>query len=500
MSDNAVPQQNLAERLLTPNLNRHPDKTAFLHDDQAISYRQLGDAVYRVASFLRDKGIQRGDRVLLAMLDSPVFIAAFLGTAMVGAIAVPVNTSLSRELFGYIVNDCAARLALLSPAVVDSGFPVDMTPCLVCSEKLAELLPDSPATPVHPEPVQAEDLAYMLYTSGSTGMPKGVPHRHADLLVAAENYAVQVLGMKTDDRVFSASKLFFAYGLGNSLAFPLYVGAAAVLHSGTPMPGTLLPLIERHQPSIFFSVPTVYAQIIRSINQEQLSLPMRLCISAGEALPKTILAEWQRLTGLEILDGIGSTETTHIVISNRQGHACPGSAGQPVSGYEVRLVDDAGADVPSGTIGHLLVRGPGCAPYYFNLPEKSAKTMLPNGFIRTGDVFLEENGFYFHRGRSDDMLKVGGQWVSPVQVEEVLHSHPAVDDCAVAACRVGGLSCVAVHLILQPGISSGQSLEKELRAFVAERLPDYMRPLVYSFVKELPRTTTGKVQRFKLQQ
>lgn len=309
MNESAVSHQNLTERLLTPNLKRHPDKIAYLHNDQAISYRQLADAVYRVAGFLRDKGIQPGDRVLLALLDSPVFIAAFLGTAMVGAVAVAVNTSLSPELYGYIVDDCQARLALLSPTVADSGFPVDKAACLVCSESLMELLPGFPATPAHPEPVQTDDLAYMLYTSGSTGMPKGVPHRHADLLVAAENYAVQVLGMKSSDRVLSASKLFFGYGLGN--------------------------------------------------------------------------------------------------------------------------------------IGHLQVRGPGCAPYYWNLPEKSAKTMLPDGFIRTGDVFLEQNGCYFHKGRSEDMLKVGGQWVSPIQVEEVLRSHPTAVDCAVAACHVGGLERVA---------------------------------------------------------
>ena len=500
MHESTVSQQNLAERLLAPNLKRHPDKIAYLHDDQTISYRQLADAVYRVAGFLRDKGIQPGDRVLLALLDSPVFIAAFLGTTMIGAVAVAVNTSLSRELYGYIVDDCDARLALLSPTVVNSGFPVDKTACLVCSERLTELLPGFPATPAYPEPVQTDDLAYMLYTSGSTGMPKGVPHRHADLLVAAENYAVQVLGMQSDDRVFSASKLFFAYGLGNSLAFPLYVGGAAVLHSGNPLPETLMTLMERHQPTLFFSVPTVYGQIIRSVSREQLSLPMRLCISAGEALPTAILAEWQRLTGLSLLDGMGSTETTHIVISNRHGHICPGSAGQPVPGYEIRLVDDTGAIVPSGNIGHLLVRGPGCAPYYWNLPEKSAKTMLPDGFIRTGDVFLEQDGCYFHKGRSDDMLKVGGQWVSPIQVEEALRSHPTVVDCAVAACHVGGLERVAAHLILQPGVSSGTVLEKDLRAFLAGRLPDYMRPLVYSYVKELPRTATGKVQRFKLRQ
>jgi len=416
-------------------------------------------------------------------------------------VAVAVSTSLSGELYDFILSDCDAGLMLTSSSVANvTGFPDAPPPCIVCGEQLSDQLLEFPAVPVQPVEMQFEDPAYMLYTSGSTGAPKGVPHRHADLLEAARRYAVHVVGMGADDIVFSASKLYFAYGLGNSMAFPLYVGATALLHPGSPLSDQLLSLIERHRPTLFFSVPTVYAQIIRSVSADRLSLPMRLCVSAGEALPEAVFQEWRRLTGVELLDGMGLTETTHIVISNRPGRALAGSTGQPVPGYEIRLVDDACAIVSSGAAGHLLIRGPGITPYYWNQPEKTAAAILPDGFIRTGDIFLEQEGCYYHRGRSDDMMKAGGQWISPVQVEEALRAHPAVADCAVAACRVGGLERPAAHVILQPGTSPGIPLEKELREFMAARLPGYMCPLLYRFVDDLPRTATGKVQRFKLKQ
>ena len=492
---------NLATCLLAPNLERHPEKTAYLCGDEAISYRQLAEGTYRVAAFLREKGVGPGDRVLIALLDSPVFVAAFLGTTLIGAVAVAVNTALSGALYEHILNDCDARLILASPSVASiPGFPTERASWTLCGERLPEALASYSSAPVQAAAVGPEDLAYMLYTSGSTGAPKGVPHRHADLPEAAERYSVQVLGMRESDTVFSASKLNFAYGLGNSLAFPLYVGATAVLHSGSPLPDQLLALIEQHQPSLFFSVPTVYAQIIRSIDQERLSLPMRLCIAAGEALPTAFFQEWQRLTGLELIDGIGSTELTHIYISNRPGRAIAGQTGQTVPGYEIKLVDDAGAPVPSGVEGHLLVRGPSSAPYYWNKPETTAETMLPDGFIRSGDVFLEQAGNYYYKGRSNDMLKVGGQWISPVVVEDVLRSHPAVADCAVAAYQYAGLERPAAHVILKTGNAPGIQMEKELRKFIKTRLPDYMHPLLYRFVADLPRTSSGKVQRFRLKQ
>ena len=291
----------------------------------------------------------------------------------------------------------------------------------------------------------------MLYSSGSTGKPKGVPHRHKSLLLPCDLMGKALLGITGDDVIFSTSKFSFAYGLINSLAFPLRFGATAILLPGKPDPRSILEIIGRRKPSIFFSVPTMYTQVILSCAERELKLPMRLCCSAGEVLPAPVFEEWQRLTGMEILDGIGSTEMAYHFISNIPGRAVAGSAGQLVPGYRARLVDDYGNDVPAGGEGNLLVSGYTRSPFYWNLPEKSAETMLPDGFIRTGDIFVERNGFYFHRGRSDDMIKVGALWVSPVKVEDALRSHPAVADCAVAAVSAGTLARPGAFVVLKPG-------------------------------------------------
>lgn len=499
MPDQFPAAVNLGIALLAPNLEKHPDKTAYLCASEAVSFQQLADSACRFATLLRQNGISAGDRVLLILPDSPVFVAAFLGTVLHGAIAVPVSTALTTEDYRYILQDSASCFLASSASVpAAAGLASSDLPCLICSETISGWLDHCPAADLVAPVPAPEDLAFMLYTSGSTGKPKGVPHRHRDLLVAAEQYGRKVLGIRPDDLIFSPSKLFFGYGLGNSLAFPLYVGATAVLHPGKPQPDQLLGLIEQHRPTLFFSVPTVYTQIILSTAEIRLTLPMRLCISAGEGLPVAVLEAWCNLTGLDILDGIGTTELTHIFISNQPGRIRTGSAGQAVPGYEIRLVDDQGNLVAAGTPGHLQVRGESTAPCFWNLPEKSAETMLADGFIKTGDVFVEEDGYYYHQGRSDDMLKVGGQWISPVQVEEVLRSHPAVSDCAVAACKVMGLMRPAAHLILKSDCSANPALENELRSFMASHLPDYMVPIRYFVVDDLPRTATGKVQRFKL--
>jgi len=499
MPDSQPATTNLTVALLAHNLAQHPNKTAYLCNDEAVSYQQLADRTCRFASLLQQNGIAAGERVLLILPDSPVFVAAFLGTVLHGAIAVPVSTALSSEEYRSILQDSEA-VFLVSSAVVPAAELLTSAglASLICGESLSGWLDQYPAAQLAAAAPKADDPAFMLYSSGSTGKPKGVPHRHRDLLVAARQYAVQVLNMQQEDLIFSASKLFFAYGLGNSLAFPLYAGATAILHPGKPLPDELLHLITQHRPTLFFAVPTVYTQIILSTTATQLNLPMRLCIAAGERLPGDVFNEWQRLTGLAILDGIGTTELTHIFISNYPGRIRTGSAGQAVPGYQIRLVDDQGNQVQAGTPGHLQVRGDSTAPCYWNLPEKNATTMLPDGFIKTGDLFLEEDGYYYHQGRSDDMLKVGGQWVSPVQVEEVLRSHPAVADCAVAACTVMGLMHAAAYLILKPGSNVCSGIENELRSFMATRLPDYMVPIRYHLVDNLPRTATGKVQRFKL--
>ena len=491
--------ENLAVTLLVPNLSRHPDKIAYLCNDEKISYRQLADAVCRFSSLLQQQGIGKGDRVLMVLLDSPVFVAAFLGTILAGAIAVPASTALTADDYAYILNDSGSRLLLTSsdPASFDCPLPQDVTR-MICGESLSDWLHDSTAVPLAAPDPEVDDLAFIQYTSGSTGKPKGVPHRHRDMLVAAEQYSRQVLEIGSDDLLFSPSKLFFGYGLGNSLGFTLYSGATAVLHPGKPTPDELLGLISRHKPSLFFSVPTVYSLLIRSTDSNRLELPMRLCVSAGEALPAAIFDAWHNLTGIELLDGIGTTELFHIFISNYPGHARSGSSGRPVPGYDIRLVDDEGSPVPSGTPGHLHVRGESCTPGYWNLPQQTAAAILPDGFIRTGDVFVEQEGYYYHRGRSDDMMKVGGMWISPVQVEEVLRTHPSVADCAVAACKVMGLIRPAAHLVLKPDCTADPALETELRKFMAARLQDYMVPVRYTIVDDLPRTATGKVQRFRL--
>jgi benzoate-CoA ligase len=351
----------------------------------------------------------------------------------------------------------------------------------------------------HHEPA-ADDFAFMLYSSGSTGRLKGVPHRHASLLLPCELMGEGVLGIRGDDLIFSTSKLSFGYGLVNSFSFPLWFGAPAILHPEKPEVGAVLEIMERYRPSIMFSVPTVYAQILLACAEPTLCMPMRLCCSAGEALPALLFEEWQRLTGLEIIDGIGASELSHHFMCNLPGEAVPGSAGRVVPGYEVRLVDDAGNAVSEGQEGHLLVSGGTRAPCYWNLPELSRVTMLPDGFTRTGDIMLQRGGQYYFRGRSDDMIKVDAQWVAPVVVEAALLSHPAVAECAVAAVTVGPLVRPGAFLVLVPGTDWTPVLARELRTHVAARLPDYMCPARFRVLDLLPRTTTGKIQRFRLRE
>jgi benzoate-CoA ligase len=490
---------NAAVELLTLNMEDNPDKTAYFCGDDSLSFRGLDRACRSFACQLRQNGIAPGDRVLIVLPDCLAFPVAFLGCLLCGSVAVAVNADLREEEFNHIVRDCGARL-LVAGAEFARHFslPGKIEAIIRADDGLSQA--DSAASPDFAAPYQPsnDDIAYMLYSSGSTGLPKGVPHRHKSLLLPCELMGKAVLGITGEDIVFSTSKLSFAYGLINSLAFPLAFGASAILHPGKPSPREILDIIRRHRPTVFFSVPTVYSQLILSCAEPQQDLPMRLCCSAGEALPAAVFEEWRRLTGLEIIDSIGSTEMAYGFISNVPGKAVAGSAGRPVPGYRVRLVDDSGNVVPAGNEGNLLVRGETACPFYWNLPEKSAETMLPDGYMRTGDVFVEKDGFYYHRGRSDDMIKADARWISPVAVEEVLRSHPAVADCAVAAVAVGSLVKPGAFVVPAPGTERTADLARELRAFAMARLPDYMCPVRFRFLEELPRTSTGKVQRFRL--
>lgn len=492
---------NAAVALLTSSLELHPDKVAYFCGDLALSCRELAKACRRFAHHLQQQGLNPGERVLIVLPDCLAFPVAFLGCLLSGVVAVVAGADRRGDDLAYIVEDCEARLLVThAELTVPRSVIGDKVKVIVCGDAgLAEvsITSNEISNPFQPSD---DDIAYMLYSSGSTGKAKGVPHLHKSLLLPCEMVGSALLGITGDDVIFSSSKLSFAYGLINSLAFPLHFGATAILHPGNTDPRAILDIIRNRRPSIFFSVPTTYTQIILSCAEPELKLPMRLCCSAGEVLPPAVFEEWQRLTGMEILDGIGSTEMSYHFISNAPGHAVAGSAGRLVPGFQARLVDDDGNDVPAGSEGNLLVSGDTKSPFYWNLPEMTAETMLPDGFIRTGDIFAESNGFYFHRGRRDDMIKVGARWVSPVIVEEALRSHPFVADCAVASVSVGTLVKPGAFVVLAPGTELTQGLARELRAHAMAMLPDYMCPVRFRFMDELPRSSTGKIQRFKLRE
>jgi benzoate-CoA ligase len=490
---------NAAWELLRPNLERHPDKDAYVFGGEGIDYRRLREGAARFAGLLRDKGVAPGDRVVIVLPDTPAFVYAFLGAMLLGAVAVPVSTALAAGDYAFILADSGARALTVRPEHEAAG--------AACAGPLARILcgdhgPPELATVRNVDAPSLGDpdrLGCMLYTSGSTGKPKGVPHRHADLLVPAGTWG-EVLGITPGDVVFSASKLYFAYGLLAGLILPLSAGATVVLYPDKPGAYELFAVIAERRPSVFFGVPTLYGLMIRAFDAAVRLDGLRLCVSAGEALPPVLFEEWKRLTGLELLDGIGSTEACNVFISNRPGRARAGTSGQVVPGHEVKLVGDAGQPVASGQRGHLLVRGESFARSYWNRPEKTRETMLADGFVRTGDVYVEQDGFYTHQGRSDDMIKAGAHWVSPVRIEEVLLTHPAVAEAAVAGCRVEGLERPCAFVIPKAGVTPGPPLSGDLRRYAKEKLPPYMCPVRFEFPLELPKTPTGKIQRFKLRQ
>jgi len=436
---------NAALELLEHNLRDRPDKTAYLCSGRAHAFRELGEGARCLARRLRERGLSPGERVLVALPDCFAFPVAFLGCLLSGAVAVVVNPELEPEALAHVANDAGARQRIsLEGSTV--RWPAGSLEEISCDE-VGPLHCAGPGLELCEAFRPADsDLAYVLYTSGSTGAPKCVPHRHRSLVLPCDLVGKAVLGLTGDDVIFSTSKCSFAYGLINSLALPLRLGATAILHPGKPDPAMVLELVRRHSPSVFFSVPTIFAQILRWWPEVRQRLPMRLCCSAGEALPAELFEEWQRLTGQEILDGIGSTEMAYHFISNSPGHAVAGSAGRLVPGYRARLVDERGEDVAPGHEGQLLIDGPTRTPGCWNPPDAADDAPLA-----TGDLFVERDGFYYHRGRSDDMIKSAGCWVSSTAVEEVLRSHPAVAECAVVADTVGGLSAPAAFIVLGRG-------------------------------------------------
>ena len=510
-ADSADAHYNAADALLAPNLTvERAKRVAYIDDIGRCTYAELNAHVDRFANALRACGVAAGERVLLCLEDGIDFPICFLGAMRAGAVPVPLNTMLTAKDYAYIAADSEAQCVVVSASLeptwreiveparlrVIVSDPTESTPAGAgVGPSLAVLLRDSPVTSAT-APTRRDDVAFWLYTSGTTGNPKGVIHRHGDLEFTARTYGREVLRIERDDVVFSAAKLFFAYGLGNSLSFPLSVGATAILTAARPTPPIVNALLARHAPTVFCGVPTLYAMLLAA-GEPPPRGRVRVCISAGEALPETILERWRAATGLDILDGIGTTELAHIFISNAPGDVRPGSSGRCVQGYEARIVGDDGAPAAVDAIGDLEVRGGSAAIGYWKLPDASAATFR-GGWVRTGDKYLRRaDGCFVYCGRRDDLLKVGGIYVSPMEVENALLSHPAVVEAAVVGAADADRLVKPKAIVVARETPSAQ-LADALIAHVRERLADYKRPRWIEFVEALPKTATGKIQRYKL--
>ena len=487
------------------------DKIAFIDDNGSYTYAEVDGLSSAFASGLRARGLQMEQRILLCLHDSIDFPVAFLGAIKAGVVPVPVNTLMTADDYRYMLTDSRARLAVVSLPLRDlfeelvqqsphcggmlvSGADEDSADSL--SGLLATASPECEIAPT-----TADDMCFWLYSSGSTGAPKGTVHKHSSLIQTAELYARPTLGIDENDVVFSAAKLFFAYGLGNGLSFPMSVGATAVLMAERPTPEAVFARLRQFQPSIFYGVPTLYAALLASPDLPQKDeLALRCCTSAGEPLPEQLGRQWSDRFGVDVYDGIGSTEMLHIFISNHPGRVRYGTTGVAVPGYDLRIVDEAGNTIEeAGEVGELQVSGPTSALFYWNNRDKSCNTFQGH-WVRSGDKYSRDtDGFYIYAGRSDDMLKVSGLYVSPIEIEAALIEHPAVLEAAVVGREAGDeLIKPAAYVVLQQGESATAELGEALQRHVKERLAPYKYPRWVEFVEELPKTATGKIQRFKL--
>jgi 4-hydroxybenzoate-CoA ligase len=485
-------------------------KLAYADTASELTYRGLQQQTCRVANMLRRLGVRREERVAMIMLDTIDFPAVFLGAIRAGVVPVPLNTLLTSDQYAYVLADCRARVLFISeallPVVKDMvGRMSDLDHVVVSgrdahgykklSDELAAESDTFATAPTHPD-----EPAFWLYSSGSTGMPKGVRHLHSNLAATADTYASQVLGIREDDVCLSAAKLFFAYGLGNAMTFPMSVGATTILNPERPTPATMFALMNKYNPSIFYGVPTLFSAMLHddSLRHERGGTRLRICTSAGEALPESVGNTWKARFGVDILDGVGSTELLHIFLSNAPGDIKYGTSGRPVPGYRVRLVNEAGADVADGEVGELLVDAPSAGEGYWNQRSKSRRT-FEGHWTRTGDKYVRDaDGRYTFCGRSDDMFKVSGIWVSPFEVESALITHPAVLEAAVVPeADPEGLLKPKAFVVLR-GDADADGLKEALKEHVKQKIGVWKYPRWIEVVDALPKTATGKIQRFKL--
>jgi benzoate-CoA ligase family protein len=512
-----IPREyNFAADILDRNLKAgRANKPAFIDPRGTWTYGQLAERVARFAGVLRKLGIRREDRILIALLDTIDWPTAFLGALKAGVVAVPVNTLMTEDDYRFMLGDSRARALVVSDALYPKfanlvgAFP-DLEHVIVSGDNgqgrtSFEQLLDSAEPEPSTAPTTRDDIAFWLYTSGSTGKPKGAVHVHADLKLTDDLYGGPYLGITEKDVCYSVAKLFFAYGLGNAMTFPMSAGACTVLLPDRPTPESVAAVLRKHPVTVFYAVPTFYAAFLASpAAPDRSEVKIRCCVSAGEPLPEDVGRRWVNRYGVDILDGIGSTEMLHIFLSNRKGDVKYGTTGKPVPGYACKIVDDDGLPVKPGEMGELLIGGPTSAIMYWNNREQSRSTFLGE-WTRSGDKYLQDkDGYFVYCGRRDDMLRVSGQYVSPFEVEGALQTHPDVLEAAVVAWPDGdGLIKPKAFVVLKApekaaGPGAADEMSRLLQEHVKQKLAPFKYPRWIEFRNDLPKTATGKIQRFKL--
>jgi len=473
-----------------------------------VTYGQLAENVNRAGNALLGLGIGRGERLLMMIKDCPEFFYTFWGAIKAGIVPVPINTLLRARDYQFMIADSGCAGLIYCP---EFAAEVEAALALVARKPAHAMLTEGggqtlqnlmagASGALEPAPAKARDDCFWLYSSGTTGTPKGVVHAHRDMVETSEHFAATTLGLTEHDICFSAAKLFFAYGLGNAMTFPLWVGASTILLPGPPKSDTTFDVIEKFKPTVYFGVPTLYAAQLRLLETGPRDLTsLRVCVSAGEALPADIFNRWIEKTGTVILDGIGSTEALNTFISNALNDYNPGTSGRIVPGYEAKIIDENGGQAATGKIGRLMIRGGSIAKYYWNNPQKTTQTMV-DGWLDTGDTFtLDAQGYFHYCGRADDMLKVGGIWCSPFEIECRLIEHAKVLEAAVIGrADDDGLIKPEAFVVLNDPLEAGDNLADELRNHCKNGLAKYKYPRWFNFIDALPRTATGKIQRFKL--
>ncbi len=501
---------NAADYFIDRNVREgRADNIAVRCEERSYTYHQLQSEVNRFGNALYGLDVRMEERVALLLFDTEAFPMAFFGAIKIGAVPVCLNTLMRPKDYEYFLNDSRARVLVIDAGLLDSIAEIRanlrFVEHIVVANGASECAGDQAwsaltagqSDDLAAAPTQRDDACFWLYSSGSTGQPKGTVHLQHDMVFSAETFGKQVLNVQEGDVCFSAAKLFFAYGLGNNLYFPFSVGATAVYLPGRPTPEAVYAAIAQHRPTIFYAVPTLFGQML--VHDDGRLDGVRMCVSAGEALPPDIFKRWRERFDVEIVDAIGSTEMAHCFISNMPGKARPGCTGLPVPGYEARIVDEHLNDVPRGEVGTLLIKGDSAAAYYWNKHEKTKETML-GAWLNTGDKFFQdEEGYFFYAGRTDDMLKIGGIWVSPVEVEAAIIEHSAVLECAVVPGHDGAdLIKPKAYVVLNAGEQAGEALAQSIKDHVKSVLAHYKYPRWVEFVSELPKTPTGKIKRFEL--